>query len=84
MRSASDDDVVEQITVHLGAPSASAANVTVPFSDDYLGSVHLKEVLETVVSVNNSTVKLVDIRSGKSASVKLNHRTCSTTTFSHS
>ena len=38
--------VPQQITVHLGAPSASAANVTVPFSD-YIKNVASSEIYPT-------------------------------------
>ena len=38
--------IPQQITVHLGAPSASAANVTVPFSD-YIKNVASSEIYPT-------------------------------------
>ena len=44
-------------------------------SDDNVGSVQLKELFKTVVSVDNSSVKVVEVGGSKSAAVKLNHRT---------
>ena len=38
--------IPQQITVHLGAPGASAANVTVPFSD-YVKNVASSEIYPT-------------------------------------
>ena len=44
-------------------------------SDDNVGSTKLKEFFKTVVSVDNSSVKVVEVGGSKSAAVKLNHRT---------
>ena len=44
-----------EITVHLGAPNASAANVTVPFVS-YLKNVASSEVYPTWVGSTNPTI----------------------------
>ena len=44
-------------------------------SYNYIGSVELKKSFKTVVSVDNTSVKIVEVRRCKSAAVELYHRT---------
>lgn len=54
--------IPKTITVHLGAPNASARNVTVPFRD-YIANVASSEVYPTWVTQNNPNLLLSLLRS---------------------
>ena len=44
-------------------------------ADDDTGSVQLQHLFQTVITVNNTAIQLVEVRGGKTAAIQLYHRT---------